>query len=146
MTRLGILVVALVVLVAHVHAQDFDAIKSRHSYHQNEELWLNLGNAAVRSCDAATTRHMLTTGAGREAILPSAIVNHDASMWAFSATVVGVQYFVSHQLRHHNHRTLANVILATDIVTDGYACGHNMTLKKPPTLTPIIINVPVKSP
>lgn len=63
-------------------------------------------DAGARGLDVYGTERMLHNG-GRERVLPGVIANHAGTMVAYSATVVGLNWSVSRELKRRGHPRIA---------------------------------------
>ena len=94
--------------------------------------WTLLGtDATLRITDAYSTRRFLSCPTSvcheEEKVLPDFISHHTATMYAYSATVVGFDYLLSRQLKRHGHTKLAKLVYITDIAVEAPTLS-NLTL------------------
>jgi len=96
--------------------------------HPDKVEWsLIAADAAVRTIDTVTTRHLLSTG-DKERFLPGFIVNHDTTMVIYSAGVVVFYGVVSRTLERHGHKKLAHIIVASEVIMTGSWDVNNLML------------------
>lgn len=88
-------------------------------------------NASVRALDTYSTRRVLESHSGHELELPGFVVNHDATMAAYSAGAVGLNYLVFRYLRRHGHPVLARTAVAIDTASVAPWAIHNLFVYRP---------------
>lgn len=82
--------------------------------------------AGSRALDTYSTRAALSRGQ-HELTLPGFIVNHDASMAAFSAGSFALDWWVARRLERKGHPKLAHALTIIDIGQDLPWAIHNLT-------------------
>jgi hypothetical protein len=101
-----------------------DAPKPHHDY---VEWSLLATNTTLRLLDAYSTIRDNHCTCTTELILPPFISKHTAVMYTYSMTVVGVDWLLTRELKHHGHRKLARLPYIVDIGVELPAL-HNFAL------------------
>jgi hypothetical protein len=90
-------------------------------------------DAGIRGLDVYSTHKMLERGC-HEKFLPDSISHHPAAMIAFSAAVVGTDWYIARTLTRHHHRRLAHLATIVDIGVDAPWAIHNLYIHGAPQL------------
>jgi hypothetical protein len=88
---------------------------------------LAASDAALRITDAYSTTRVLRCTCNHEIVLPDFISHHAPVMYGYSATVVGFNWLLAHELQRHGHNKLARLPYLLDIGIEAGAL-HNFTL------------------
>jgi hypothetical protein len=86
-------------------------------------------DASIRALDVYSTHQMLVNG-NHEIFLPGFIADHTSTMAAFSAGMVGVNWWAARSLERHHHPKIAHLVTMIDIAQDAPWAIHNLMLSK----------------
>lgn len=124
-TRLFILAAALLLMAIAAHSQEKPKLTKI-------DWALLAADASARTLDTISTRMDLTAPCkcNREAVLPGFIANHTGTMIAYSAGMVGVDYFAARMLVKHHHRRMTMALQIADFIEVMPMAVHNLTLRR----------------
>ena len=109
---------------------------------------LLVADATSRALDAASTRAMLTAPChcNYERVLPPAIADHAAALYAWEGAVVAAEYLAARSLRRHGHPRLARLVPLADALGMLPSVVHNYRLAGQAAAPPAPVAVPFPVP
>jgi hypothetical protein len=103
------------------------AIRPHKPILSKTELALLAGAAVARGLDVYSTRRALSCECNREMELPGFVADHAWTMSLYSASEVGLQYWMARKLSV-KHPRLAKAVTLFDLATTSASVGHNLSL------------------